>query len=275
MLTRKALALALYLLAFALAFEAAASLFATCGGYEHGKQVSANQNESYCSSFSGPIVLYVSAVAEWDGGMFDHTGEAILAALTMILAISTVFLWIATTNIAEEARREFAATHRPNIIVHTFEHAPDDKKQIGAVLTYVNAGATDALILEIKSKIFEIAHALRPGVAMDSHAFTSKRLVSGEVATFAVELEISDTHGVVNRKREERGFSSHDIMCIGFVRYSDEDGRERRTGFCRRYDADSRTWLRVEASDYEYAYEDGLETLAHSRPCFLCARMPG
>src|SRR5205823_3382553 len=38
------------------------------------------------------------------GGFVHHNGEALIAAFTVILALSTIFLWVATRDLVKDAR---------------------------------------------------------------------------------------------------------------------------------------------------------------------------
>jgi len=51
-----------------------------------------------------------------------------------------------------------------------------------------------------------------------------------------------------------RGKPNGQLFCVGYILYQDVLGRKMQTGFCRRYDAETAVWLRVENSDYEYSY---------------------
>jgi hypothetical protein len=42
--------------------------------------------------------------------------------------------------------------------------------------------------------------------------------------------------------------------CIGRIEYRDSQGRTRETGFCRRFNPESMTWMSEHHPDYEYAY---------------------
>ena len=46
--------------------------------------------------------------------------------------------------------------------------------------------------------------------------------------------------------------STGNLFCLGFLQYRDEIGTSRRTAFCRRYDAQTQRFDRIENSDHEY-----------------------
>jgi len=46
--------------------------------------------------------------------------------------------------------------------------------------------------------------------------------------------------------------SSGKLFCLGFLQYRDEIGTSRRTAFCRRYEARTQRFDRIDNSDHEY-----------------------
>jgi hypothetical protein len=179
-----------------------------------------------------------------------------LFLFTAALAVSTIGLWRTTSRSVALGRDEFNATHRPEIVAHSFEHATiaDEERRIGVTFTYVNAGATRAKIIAIASTIVPISGAPRPGINLRIERFHEKWLSGGEWGFYAINSNIRESAAIVQSKRDERGYPTAQFLCIGYIVYEDMSGRRRQTGFCRRYDADTRTWLRVDNTDYEYAY---------------------
>jgi hypothetical protein len=91
----------------------------------------------------------------------NDTGQEKMERYTFWLSISTGLLFLATialcviTNLLRKiASQEFHASHRPKIIVHTFENSTDDRNRIGPIFTYVNSGTSDAIIKSISFRIF-------------------------------------------------------------------------------------------------------------------------
>lgn len=188
----------------------------------------------------------------FNDALVKYTGY--LAYATFILSAATIFLGIVTWQLRVIARNDFWATHRAKILVHTFEYCSDDTRTVSAIFTYVNTGTTSAKINRISFNIF-CSDKLRPGAAMKTHEFIPvKQILPGGRADFSVESNISENSAYVRNVKNERGQSNIDLLCIGKITYSDSSGASRETGFCRKLGSDSKSWLKVENSDYEYSY---------------------
>jgi len=152
------------------------------------------------------------------------------------------------------SRQEFIATHRPHIIVHKFEESGDGEDKIGLSFTYVNSGTSPAEILEVGSKIF-FSDLLPPGAYMDIQQFTERKVLeAGERNIRLIESDITRTFRDIEMMKVAQRQSNLKLVCIGYISYFDKNRIKRETGFYRAYDPSSRTWLRVENSDYEYSY---------------------
>ena len=157
-----------------------------------------------------------------------------------------------TRDSLELARQEFDATHRPQIIIHTFEKNRGIDKKIGAAFTYVNIGTSPAKIIEIETNIFfSNEHASNDTIMKEQF---DKLLKPGEGSNYSVKSKISDLITIIEGMRAGRGQSHREILCIGRIKYLDLQGTARETGFCRVYDTDQYCWQRNDNSDYEYSY---------------------
>lgn len=191
----------------------------------------------------------------------NNTGQDKMERYTFWLSISTGLLFLATLALCfityllkKIAKQEFSATHRPKIIVHTFENSTGYKNRIGPIFTYVNSGTTNATIKSISSNIFYTDN-LRPGADMKSFKCRENKTIKpGARSTFLVESKIETNSATIEGMRNQRGQSNLELMCIGKICYSDSSGAERETGFCRKFDSVTNCWLKVENSDYEYSY---------------------
>jgi hypothetical protein len=93
----------LALVAVALFYDTVFSWLATCdqiSGFSAADEVY-KQN---CSLFRGPVVLSTLFIVNKFGGFFEEHGEAVTAAFTIVLAISTIMLWTSTRNVAIAGR---------------------------------------------------------------------------------------------------------------------------------------------------------------------------
>jgi hypothetical protein len=195
-------------------------------------------------------LLTVGHWLEAHNGAVTTLATIVIAAFTVTLACSIYRLWQAT-------HRDFLSTHRPRIIIHSSGYCSEGRGVIGAIFTYVNAGVAPATITEIGSKIFlTTREGPRPGGddPMSVEQIYDKKLKGGEQAMHTVSSDVRHNDIVVQEMRDERGFPSVSAFCIGYIAYVDDLGVGRKTGFCRRYESSTRSWCRVENSDYEYAY---------------------
>jgi hypothetical protein len=178
------------------------------------------------------------------------------AIATAFIAVFNFFLTFVTLYQVRLTRKIFVATHRPKVIVHGLEHATDSdvKPRIGVQLHYVNIGDTAAKVVEIGSKIIPAAGVPKPGIDIPAQRLRKRWLGGGEFREFPIYSDMTDHELIVEHMREVRDFPAVQLFCVGYILYEDMDGRSRKTGFCRRYDADTRTWAKVESPYYEYAY---------------------
>lgn len=171
----------------------------------------------------------------------------------LLVAVTGVLCWV-TWLLKRVAAQEFNAAHRPKIIVHTFEKSTNQKGQIGAFFTYVNAGTSNAIIKTIGHNIF-YSDNLVPGAEMKVTEFKEIKIVKpGEKVTPYIESEITLSAATIEEIKKQRNQSHLELVCIGKICYKDSSGADRETGFCRKFDTPTNCWLKAENSDYEYSY---------------------
>jgi len=104
--------------------------------------------------------------------LWEKTTSDPIALFNLILAFSTVGLWIATISLYrsgkqqfELARQEFIASHRPKIKIHAVEirrRTVDEQVFIGASILAFNIGESVAKNVEVRGTIF-----MGPNFALD------------------------------------------------------------------------------------------------------------
>jgi hypothetical protein len=179
---------------------------------------------------------------------------AVMAFFTFTLARSTKKLWETTNKSVDLAREEFIATHRPKIIVRSFQITNRDMpigKPIGFIFIAQNIGETAAKIIEVRSGTFiQSAKTIIPtDLSFAFYEEFNVTLASGE-------RELFPGNGGSSPEGEESmsvyaGNSA--LYCMGTIVYVDSIGTRRETGFCRRYHPREDIWDIAE-SEYEYAY---------------------
>jgi hypothetical protein len=267
--------LALVLIAFGIAIlDGTLSSLMTCHPYD---QSAANQqtNPESCSVFKGPILVSLVAIADW----MDSYGEAITAAFTIVLALSTIGLWQSTKHLwtttktaVDLANKEFASTHRPRMRLKHAWFVDQAAWRIGGPLEinldFVNIGNTSAHIEWVNYQSLLVPRNQRlpqrppydepspPNFGPITRFRTVGDLPSGITMPRPVcdgILDPQDVHDILwGHKR---------LYLIGTIEYWDYAGL-RQTAFCRRltyksYPPDpSDTGRFVIKKDPDYEYED-------------------
>lgn len=100
---RRWIAVGLWIVATLAIIDTGISLALTC--HEQGYQPGSGQNSvADCSVFQGPIFRFLI----WFANAFDEHGEAVIAAFTIVLAISTIGLWRSTRKLWEAGEKQIA-----------------------------------------------------------------------------------------------------------------------------------------------------------------------
>lgn len=200
---------------------------------------------------------------------------AVISALAAVaVAVFTYTLKKATVEQAELTRKgielaasEFAASHRPRMAVLLIRPFTAILNQIepGSVpmveITFVNTGATTARITEINAAIFDKESVTKGPTLKNPHLFTPSVETGGQIG-FNIPFDPSHTF-LVSKPRDRVGALPYggadlpppELYCIGYIRYGyTARAGEYETSFCRLLDNATGRWLRVENSEYEYAY---------------------
>jgi hypothetical protein len=203
--------------------------------------------------------------------LWDRTWEDPVAFYTFILSVFTAVLGIATVATLVLgvlqillSRREFHATHRPRLTVHAVEPWTDVWENentgqrtftLGAGVVYFNTGESPMIVTEIMGQIerhdFPLPSSLDLTFSQRIGA-RNKPLASGARERFIVPSKLDPEH--LKALQRTDGAKITNYFCIGRITYRDEAGISRQAGYCWRYDASGQRWLRVEGSEYNYAY---------------------
>ena len=163
---------------------------------------------------------------------------------TFVLALAALLSSIAALSQLVLARRQFARTHRPELIVPFCEVAAE--AGLGARFTVVNKGASEARIVGVKAAIL-LTDPPDVGDYLLDIEIGPRTLASGERMVGEVFTD-SETAGSLYF------FRGTPIRCIGRIAYTDANGRLRETGFGRVYDATGKRWVAEAGSQHDYAY---------------------
>lgn len=197
-------------------------------------------------------------VAWWAPGLFW------LALCELVIIVYGVVM---VRNTLREARREFAASHRPKIIVRRlrlsrfFEPFNEHTAPLQVEITASNRGDVPAQITGISATAFRRHKTTKqwPGGEV---SFTGVPLLKplpslqpGESATISLQGQRGVQDGrnmpVINPARV-LGNPDWDEVIIGELHYRGGDGVLRTTGFLRKFDVPSRGFIPLNDPGYEY-----------------------
>ena len=201
----------------------------------------------------------------------EKSSEFVIAVFTIVLSVATVLLVVVGTwqgrhlrRSVDLAREEFISTHRPNIRVkHVLLTSGLWKDAcIEIELVIVNCGSTTADITECN--IATLIH--RAGVSLPARpAFSRPRVIfpSKTDLESGITMDLPrliDDHPLSDAENTGIRDLTRRLYCYGYVDYSDDVGKRRRTSFCRVLDAPLRPasiedigkFVVHEDRDYEY-----------------------
>ena len=213
---------------------------------------------TYQQAYQNTVDIAVSA---W-GAVVDFlrglTHDDWLTLSTVAIAIFTFSLWFSTHRLWKAgekqialAREEFIATHRPRVIVRFIRTYLDENANQVAGITIVNVGDTPATIMGWGSDIARRKKQTEtgwepPGIDASAKPIDPLPLKSGQRHYFETPSKL---------KPEKLAFLEEFELCVlGEIRYIDDNGTSRTTGFFRIYDP--RTDQFVPSYNQEDEYQD-------------------
>jgi hypothetical protein len=198
------------------------------------------------------LVEFTGELAWFTKGLFVATSALVVA--TVALGIAAFFQSRDIKQSLKLARDEFNATHRPKLIVRSFQIGDLDLpkgKQVNFIFNAQNVGDSAATIIEVRSATF--VHNAGDPIPTDlSFPFYEPF----NVVLKSGERELFPANGgsiLVENEPMEIFAGKSALYCMGTIVYVDAGGTRRETGFCRRYRSREVRWEIVE-SEYEYAY---------------------
>ncbi len=240
-------------------FAVALGLFAACLVITPSHKECAAKN--YHEDAQKPESQRQGAVAIFllcEGEALDKNEGVITALGTLLIAAFTLTLWLVTGKAVALSREEFAATHRPQIKIHSVKYDPIVNKEgdvdfdkIGARVIFYNTGTGTATISVIRYSIRQRVGPLESGifgteVVPPNHARIESGM--GDSIEMPSDLEI--------RAARIAGDSTSKVYLIGVIYYSDQRGGRRQTSFCRVWGGtpQRRIWCPADEPEYEYSY---------------------
>lgn len=200
---------------------------------------------------SGMITAGINLFADMKAEEWTAAATVAIAGFTIILAIVGYTQAKLTRAALELARGDFISTHRPRIIVRIIQgpfRRRDDNQFVW--INIVNIGPTTAIIRELgfdlarrKGKLWCI-----PGADGAPKQIDPIKLISGERHTFEVSAKAAYTEAEIFAD----ALDIEEICAFGAIRYGDENGIVRETGFFRIYDPKSEKFIPSKDPGEEY-----------------------
>ena len=230
---------------------------------EHGEQATDHDGNKYCPAFHVGIIAALDAI----DGFLERHDKSVVGGFTIVLAISTIGLWLATNKLwaagekqfsftqqsIDLARDEFIASHRPVIVVRAvhFNTVMTPNHTIKMRFIATNTGDTEATILTVGAKIVKGQKHV-PEIPGEFPALNTKVIIlkSGEFSEWTFETDFVVTPGDFSAIQVK----SLIIFCVGFVQYRDSLGAGHLTGFGRQYDTERGGFFAIDHPTYEYSY---------------------
>lgn len=148
------------------------------------------------------------------------------------------------------ARDEFNATHRPRIRVRRVALERDKEKRVSYVVA--NVGDSPAYItggmanLVYRPRILGLPNLQKiEGITINSETLGPGGQHNFYIVREEVMQEFQSEHQLVHPDNHTRT-----LYCYGFIKYTDDLGAIRETGFCRAFKSDN--FVRTDNADYEY-----------------------
>ncbi len=182
----------------------------------------------------------------------DHLtaiATAVIAVFTVVLVCVTRYQAKLTRDSIDLGRDEFAATHRPKIIVHAVEfvrvRGQDQIDRLGASILCFNKGTTAAENVDVRGEIL-----IRTDLGVDIQrpiVKTFPQVASGTKLRFTVESDwpLRQLAGLPPKPP---------TYCVGTVSYLDRNKTRRETGFCFVCNIQNERWESAKSPEHEYDY---------------------
>ena len=180
---------------------------------------------------------------------------------TIVLAYSTVRLWEATRGLQKSGEQQFLATHRPRVVVRFVQGpAMTENGGLATWITFANSGPNNAKIVSMGHDLGlrRDGRWIATGIDAELKAVTPFTLGSGDRHTIEVparqdDIMDRDITTLWRSSRQAIVRDRHVRLClVGEVRYRDDNGTIRHTGYWRVFDPESDRWIPDNESGGEY-----------------------
>jgi hypothetical protein len=247
---------------FLLVERTSSPFFQKCISEESSDEGKQSSKEGY-----GRIGSVIFVNVRCSGRFMDGHGVGLTAVASFIIAAFTATLWVATKQQGrltfeslKLAREEFAAIHRPEIVVHAIEVRHNETAKgdsLGASILCFNKGRTAAERVEVRAEIL-VTHKLE----IDIQRRLIKEVpsvVSGQKMRIEMLSDrlVKELQAFVRTRRDMIAVGNPpDVYCVGTISYFDQNKTRRETAFCCIWTLDpfGERWDSAKSPEHEYAY---------------------
>jgi hypothetical protein len=210
-------------------------------------------------NYAARIATAIFDFLEKYNGALTAVATAFIAVFTIVLARVTGKQARLTTDALNLARQEFVATHRPRIVLRYIQGPFENEEGRQFIwISFVNTGANTATIEAFGADLAKRSDGtdewFPPGLDAGPKEIAPIVLACGERHVFTVtEREVSESELEIQIFRE--AVRDHQVCAVGVIRYKDDNGVARDTGFFRVLDDKRRSFVLSE-HDSEMEYQD-------------------
>jgi len=205
-------------------------------------------------------LLYIDTIIRSYKDEIGATSTAVIALFTIILAVSTVFLWLITKRSVRLSERALVDLEGPllgvkitNAGLEFHRHGPQGTGFTVGYLRFcfTNYGRTPAFITEFfqDSKVVEVGFPDR----LDPSITRGAPMPHGIVVPPKDDSEIFE-HGVLSDIGHLGG--DKNIFFLGFVHYTDIFDNSYVCGFCFLFHKESNRWVLAGGTKYNYRHKE-------------------
>ena len=198
-------------------------------------------------------IYWLQNASNWlesHNGAITAIATIFIAIFTTALAVSTKRLWEITKKSVDLATEEFTAIHRPKITIRSCKfstiNTTGDHKY-SCKFQCINSGELPAYIIEIGTRLINRDVCYTTGdreIIFDKNSSINEILASGAARIYFTSKDFDSDLIKTN------------WFFVGYIKYSDREdgGIIRETGFCRKWEPESMTWIKDNNEEYEYCY---------------------
>jgi hypothetical protein len=215
---------------------------------QHQQSGAAENFEQSISAISIALGIYRDCL----GGFTHDNAEAIIAAFTIILSLSTIFLWVATRDLVSGSERTAERQLRAYIVADGTDMDPKQPGQFISNIAIRNTGQTPAHNLSIITRTCVLLHPPGPEVDFSIGAVENpSNIVLGAGRKIGTSSRLSRHDVTMEEFTDAVSDNGHTrIYTYGKVTYTDVFDDRQWTNFCFYFQWSGSEKVEAIASEY-------------------------